>query len=81
MAVSKKRNTEVYKVPRSATKPKSENPRWLVPTFSTLLVVGVAWILVYYISRAQFPLDIGQWNIVIGFSMLMVAMGLLTRWK
>lgn len=82
MAVSKKRNnSNAYKVPRSATKPKSDNPKWLVPTFSTLLVLGLLWILVYYISRGQYPLDIGNINIFIGFAMLLAAMGLLTRWK
>lgn len=82
MAVSKKRNkSNAYKVPRSATKPPSENPKWLVPTFSSLLLVGLLWILVYYISRGQYPFDIGNYNIFIGFTLLLAAMGLLTRWK
>lgn len=82
MAVSKKRSkSNAYKVPRSATKRPSENPKWLVPTFSTLLLVGLSWILVYYISRGQYPVQIGNYNIFIGFAMLLAAMGLLTRWK
>lgn len=82
MAVSKKRNkSNAVKVPRSATKPQSENPKWLVPTFSTLLMVGLLWILVYYISRGTYPFEIGNINIFIGFAMLLAAMGLLTRWK
>ncbi len=82
MAVSKKRNkSNAVKVPRSATKPQSENPKWLVPTFSALLLLGLAWILVYYISRGQYPVEIGNFNIFIGFAMLLAAMGLLTRWK
>ncbi len=82
MAVSKKREkSDAYKVPRRATKPPSENPKWLVPTFSALLVVGVLWILVYYISRGQYPFDIGNINMFIGFGFLLVAMGLLTRWR
>lgn len=82
MAVSKKRNkSNAVKVPRSATRPQSENPKWLVPTFSTLLLLGLSWILVYYISRGQYPVEIGNFNIFIGFAMLLAAMGLLTRWK
>lgn len=82
MAVSKKRNkSNAVKVPRSATKPQSENPKWLVPTFSALLLLGLTWILVYYISRGQYPVAIGNINIFIGFAMLLAAMGLLTRWK
>ena len=52
-----------------------------MPTFSALLVVGVLWILVYYISRGQYPFDIGNINMFIGFGFLLVAMGLLTRWR
>jgi hypothetical protein len=82
VAVSKKRNkSNAVKVPRSATKPQSENPKWLVPTFSALLLLGLTWILVYYISRGQYPVAIGNINIFIGFAMLLAAMGLLTRWK
>lgn len=80
--VSKKRDKGVYKAPRNVGKPKtSENPRWLVPTAISLLVLGVAWIVVYYISRAQLPIPIGDWNLVIGFVFLGGAMVLLTRWK
>lgn len=81
MAKSGKGQREVYKVPRNMTKKKSENPKWLVPTFSTLLVLGPVWIVVYYVSRAEYPLDIGNWNLVIGFAFLATAMVLLTRWK
>ena len=81
MAVSKKRDKNVYKAPRNIGKPKSENPAWLLPTVVTLLVLGPAWIIVYYVSRGQFPIDIGNWNLIVGFVMLTAAMLLLTRWK
>lgn len=81
MAVSKKRVTKTHKVPRNVGKPTSENPKWLVPTFVTLLVVGPAWIITYYVTSAQYPLPIGNWNLVVGFVCLIGAMGLLTRWK
>jgi len=81
VAVSKKRKVETYKVPRSVSKPKSDNPSWLVPVMSTFLVLGPLWIVVYYVSRSTYPLPIGQWNIGVGFTMLLVAMGLATRWK
>lgn len=81
MAVSKKRKTDPYKVSRSVTKSKTDNPKWLVPVMVTFLVVGPLWIVVYYVTGQQYPLDIGHWNIGIGFTMLLLAMGLATRWK
>lgn len=81
MPVSKKRDKNVYKVPRNAGKPATENPRWLVPTALSLLGAGLAWIVVYYITAGQWPAPIGVWNIVIGFVFMGAGMVLLTRWK
>lgn len=81
MAVSKKRKSDAYKVPRSVTKPKTDNPKWLVPVMSTFLVLGPLWIVTYYVSGQRYPLDIGHMNIAVGFALLVVAMGLATRWK
>ena len=82
MPVSKKRdNKQAVKVPRNVSKVSTENPRWLLPTAVTLLVLGPLWIVVYYISKGSYPLPIDQWNIAIGFAFLMTSMILFTRWK
>lgn len=81
MAESKKRETKAYKVPRNFGKEKSENPKWLVPSIVTLLVLGPAWIIVFYVTSGQYPLSIGNANLLVGFSFLIAAMVLLTRWK
>ena len=83
MPVSKKRdNKQVNKVPRNVGKVSTENPRWLLPTALTLLVLGPLWIVVYYISKGQYPIpSISQWNIAVGFVLLMSSMILFTRWK
>ncbi|WP_062077263.1 cell division protein CrgA [Demequina globuliformis] len=81
MAVSKKRDKDVYKAPRNIGKPESENPKWLVPTALTLLIVGLTWIVIYYITAANWPLPIGNYNLLIGFVFLGGGMVVLTRWK
>ena len=84
MPVSKKRDhkKQAVKVPRSAAKIHADNPKWLLPTALTLLVLGPAWIIVYYISKGKYPIPgIDQWNIGIGFVFLMASMILFTRWK
>lgn len=81
MAVSKKRDKKAFKAPRDLGKPETENPRWLLPTALTLLILGPVWIVTYYISRAQLPLPIGDWNLLVGFAFMAGAMLLLTRWK
>ena len=82
MPVSKKRdNKQSVKVPRKVAKVSTENPKWLLPTAVTLLVLGPLWIVVYYVSKGQYPLPIEHWNIAIGFAFLMSSMILFTRWK
>lgn len=59
------------------------NPRWFVPLFVTLMVVGLIWIVVYYISSTRgsvFPIPgIGNWNLAVGFGILLVGF-LMTMW-
>ena len=82
MPVSKKRDKkQTVKVPRNVSKVSTENPRWLLPTAVTLLVLGPLWIVVYYISKGQYPLPIDQLNILVGFGFLVASMILFTRWK
>lgn len=81
MAVSKKRDKNVYKAPKNLGRAEGENPKWLIPTAVTLLVLGPSWIVVYYITRANYPLPIGDWNLVVGFAFMAAAMALFTRWK
>ncbi|WP_234983330.1 cell division protein CrgA [Demequina sp. NBRC 110053] len=83
MALKKKRDddNQAYKAPRNVGKPESDNPRWLLPTAVTLLVIGPVWIVVYYISKGQWPAPIGDANLLVGFAFMAAAMVLFTRWK
>lgn len=83
MAVSKKRDTKkTFKAPRNLGKPETDNPKWLLPTALTLLILGPVWIVVYYITRAGYPIpSIGDWNLGIGFVLMAAGMVILTRWK
>jgi hypothetical protein len=60
------------------------NPRWLVPVMLGLMVLGLAWIVVYYLTSAGLGLPIPaleQWNLAVGFVFIIVGFGLTTRWK
>ena len=63
------------------------NPAWFLPVTLTLMILGLIWIMVYYISQKVYPLgsgspiNLGAGNIVIGFGLMMVGFGFLTRWK
>lgn len=57
------------------------SPRWLVPVAMTLLVLGLLYMVVYYVSAAQYPLPIGDWNLAVGLGLIMLGGALLTNWR
>ncbi|GAB3206258.1 cell division protein CrgA [Marinactinospora thermotolerans] len=70
-----------YTPPPSAEKPKV-SPRWLVPAMVAFGLLGILWIAVYYIAGESVPYmrDLGNWNLAIGFSGIIIAVILSTRW-
>ena len=52
--------------------------RWVPPTFITVGLLGVAWLIVYYVAGQDVPLmsDLGNWNILIGMGGMAAAFGL-----
>jgi hypothetical protein len=52
------------------------------PAIVACLVVGLAWIAVYYVSQGSFPgmSALGAWNLVAGFAFIIVGVTLATRW-
>jgi hypothetical protein len=73
------------KAPREprAPKPETGNPRWLVPTMLGLMLLGLAWIVLFYLSGpAQLPIPpLGAWNLAVGFAFIIAGFALTTRWK
>ena len=67
--------------PKKVVKPGSR--RWVPPTFITVGLLGVAWLVVYYIAGSDIPFmsDLGNWNILIGMGGMAAAFGIATLWK
>ncbi len=58
------------------------SPRWFAPVMVALFVIGLAYIVVFYLSQQQYPVPaIGRWNIVVGFGIIMAGFGMATRWR
>jgi hypothetical protein len=57
--------------------------RWVVPTMLTLLLVGLAWIVVYYLAGSDIPLmaDLGGWNLLIGMGLISAGFAVSTQWR
>ena len=81
MPKSRVRSKAVYTPPPRSSKAKV-SPPWLVPTMVGCLVVGVAWIALFYITGQDLPLpSLGPWNLAIGFGFIIAGLGLATRWR
>lgn len=58
------------------------NPIWFKPVMFGLMVIGLLWIITYYISEGRFPVpDWGSWNIVAGFGIAIIGFLMTTRWR
>lgn len=82
MPESKGRAKRAYTPPPRAAKPQVGNPVWFVPVMLTLMVVGLLWIVVFYITSQRFPIEsIGVWNLAVGFGLMLLGFAMTTRWR
>ena len=57
--------------------------RWWPIVMAAFLVLGLAWIVVYYMAGESVPLmsTLGSWNFAVGFAFLVVGLGMAVRWR
>lgn len=57
-------------------------PLWYRATMIGLMILGLLWLVVWYISEGLFPMPgIGGWNIIVGFGIMMVGFFMTMKWK
>jgi hypothetical protein len=87
---SKVRKKPSYAAPVSAAGPSSAtgkqlkpSPTWYPITMAALLIVGLAYIVVYYMAGEKVPVmrSIGSWNFAVGFAFLVGGLGMAVRWR
>lgn len=88
MPESKSRNKKKTKAEKSEAKiaipGEATNPRWLAPVMLGLMILGLVWIVTFYLTSSELGLPIpqlGQWNLAVGFGLIIVGFGLTTRWR
>ncbi|TBT85018.1 cell division protein CrgA [Propioniciclava sinopodophylli] len=63
-----------------------ESRGWVVPTFITLMLLGVLWLVVWYLTASTGIYvpgmsDIGNWNLLIAMLLMGGSFGVATLWK
>lgn len=58
------------------------NPVWFKPVMFGFMLLGLIWIIVFYVSQGQYPVTtLGSWNILVGFGIAFVGFLMTTRWR
>lgn len=61
---------------------QAPNPVWFKPVMFGFMILGLAWIIAFYLSNGRFPIpDLSNWNILIGFGIMFVGFLMTTRWR
>ena len=61
---------------------ETPNPVWFLPVMLGFMVIGLLWIVVFYVSGSQYPIPgLNAWNILIGFAIAFVGFLMTTRWR
>lgn len=82
MPESRLRKKSPFTPPPPTSAGPKPNGRFFLPTMVGLLVLGLVWIVVFYITETRYPVpDIGNWNLMIGFGILLTGFGMTTRWR
>lgn len=80
----RKKKTDVYRAPTATlVRKKGPSPRWVGVLVIGLLVLGVAWLVVSYVSGGEAPVirDLGNWNVLIGFGLIAGGFAVATQWR
>lgn len=80
----RKKKPDLYVRPAStaSVKKKQPSPVWFGVLVLGCMVIGVAWLVTYYISSAALPVaDLQAWNVVVGFMWIAVGFALATQWR
>ena len=87
MPKSQVRKKKVYTPPadvRPVTPAASKKPSpiWLPIAAVSLIVFGIGWLVVYYLSETAYPVATwSYWNLAVGFGAMVASLILLSRWR
>jgi hypothetical protein len=70
-----------------ATRGLAPSPSWYPIVMASVLVLGLAYLVVYYLTSSgtspHIPLmgDIGAWNFAVGFGVMLLGLVMAVRWR
>ncbi len=87
---SKVRKKSAYTPPDEAVRSRGSqvkalqpSPQWYVALMVALMLIGLLWIVVYYVAgdRIPFMVSLSAWNFAIGFGAMVAGLIMSMRWR
>ena len=78
----KKTDTYVRDSVVAAPKKKQPSPTWYGALVLGTMLVGVVWLVLYYVSEGTLPVStLEAWNVLVGFVWIALGFALSTQWR
>jgi hypothetical protein len=82
MPESRVRRKTAFTPPPPKAAPMKPNGRWFLPVMVGLLLLGLIYIVVYYLSEQAYPIPgLHAWNLAVGFGIMLCGFAMTTRWR
>jgi hypothetical protein len=76
------RSTNTKPVRNPEARAQAPNPVWFKPLMFGFMLLGLVWIIVFYVSGSNAPIpSLQNWNIVVGFGIMAIGFLMTTRWR
>jgi uncharacterized membrane protein (DUF485 family) len=77
-----KKKTEKVKAEKTPKKPRTNSRVWVAPLMLACWLIGLAWLVVFYIAGDKVPFmnDLNNWNLLIGMGLIAVGFVVSTQW-
>jgi hypothetical protein len=59
------------------------SPRWLAPVMVGLMLLGLLWIVVFYVAGDKIAImnTLGPWNFAVGFAAMVTGLAMSMKWR
>lgn len=84
MPESRNRKKDPFIPPKAKQKPdKLRRKTWVAPVMVACFVLGLAWIVTFYLAGQSVPgmSALGNWNILIGMGLMVIGFIVSTQWE
>jgi hypothetical protein len=79
---SRVRTKAPYTPPPTRSDKKRVSPQWVGPLMGGLFLVGIIWLVLFYVTGGSLPIkSLQNWNLLIGFGFIIGGFGVSTQWR